>query len=116
MFFTGTSRPQNRLTLTLIVAGSLLLPGCVKRSFNEQNLAQTDLRNQNKIPSISRININTASAGELEKLPGIGQALAARIVEHREKYGAFRRAEHLIIVRGISDQRFRALHDLITVE
>jgi len=53
---------------------------------------------------------------ELEKLPGIGKGLAERIVDHREKYGPFRRTEHLIIVRGISDKRFRGLRDLITVE
>jgi len=62
------------------------------------------------------ININTAPAGELEKLPGIGKGLAARIIEHREKWGPFRRPEHLIIVRGISDRRFRSLRSLITVE
>jgi competence protein ComEA len=62
-----------------------------------------------------RININTASEQELEKLPGIGKGLAERIIEHREKYGPFRRAERLIIVRGISDKRFRALRELITV-
>jgi competence ComEA-like helix-hairpin-helix protein len=63
-----------------------------------------------------RININTASANQLETLPGIGMGLAARIIEHRERYGTFRRPEHLIIVRGISDKRFRALRDLITVD
>ena len=62
------------------------------------------------------VNINTASEKELEKLPGIGRGLAERIVEHREKYGPFRRPEHLIMVRGISDKRFRALRDSITVE
>jgi|SRR2546430_4588038 len=64
----------------------------------------------------TRININTASAAELEKLPGVGRVLAERIIEHREQYGPFRRPEHLIIVRGISDRRFRALRELITVE
>jgi len=64
----------------------------------------------------TRININTASEKELEELPGIGRGLAERIVEHREKYGPFRRPEHLIMVRGISDKRFRALRDSITVE
>jgi len=62
-----------------------------------------------------RININTATIGEIEKLPGIGKGLAERIVEHREQFGPFRRSEHLIIVRGISDRRLRALRDLITV-
>ena len=63
-----------------------------------------------------RININTAGAAELEKLPGIGRALAASIVAYRERYGRFRRAEHLMMVRGIGDRRFRQLRSLITVE
>jgi DNA uptake protein ComE-like DNA-binding protein len=42
--------------------------------------------------------------------------LTERIIEHREKFGPFRRPEHLIIVRGISDKRFRALQNLITVK
>ena len=67
-------------------------------------------------PTQTRINLNTASANELETLPGIGKSLAERIIEHREKFGPFRRPEHLIIVRGISDKRFRALRDLVTVE
>ena len=80
---------------------------------------------QTAVPTVSavsfqnhaeRININTASTRDLEKLPGIGEGLAERIIDHREKYGSFRRPEHLIIVRGISDKRFRALRDLITVE
>jgi len=60
------------------------------------------------------ININTASPEELEKLPGIGRGLAARIVAHRKDYGRFRRPEHVMMVRGISDRRFRAMRALIT--
>jgi len=67
-------------------------------------------------PASLRIHINTASIKELETLPGIGKGLAERIVEHRERYGMFRRSEHLIMVRGISDKRLRALRDSITVE
>ena len=62
------------------------------------------------------ININTAPIEELEKLPGIGKAIAERIVAHREQYGHFRREEHLMMVQGISDQKFRAIRELITVE
>jgi competence protein ComEA len=62
------------------------------------------------------ININTASREELEKLPGIGEGLAARIIEYRGRHGAFRRAEHLIMVRGISERRFDELRAFITVD
>ena len=98
--------------LTLVFSLSLL--SCVKRP-NHQTAVRTDsavsLQNRPE-----RININTAATKDLETLPGIGKGLAERIVDHREKYGPFRRPEHLIIVRGISDKRFRALRELITVE
>jgi competence ComEA-like helix-hairpin-helix protein len=64
----------------------------------------------------SLVNINRASLEELQMLPGIGKMIAERIVAHRERYGAFRRTEHLLMVRGISDQKFRELQPLITVE
>src|SRR3954468_9454086 len=58
------------------------------------------------------ININTASAAELEGLPKIGKDLAIRIVEYRAKYGKFRRTGDLILVRGMSDKKFRQMMDL----
>ncbi|HEX8495486.1 MAG TPA: helix-hairpin-helix domain-containing protein [Pyrinomonadaceae bacterium] len=67
-------------------------------------------------PSEALININTATPEELDKLPGIGAALAARIVEHRERYGRFRRAEHLLMVRGISERRYQTISALVTTE
>ena len=62
------------------------------------------------------VNINTATVQELEKLPNIGTKLAQKIVEHREKYGSFRKPEHLILVSGISDRRFRELQSFIKTE
>ena len=64
----------------------------------------------------SRLNINTASAGELETLPGVGKMMAERIIMYRQQYGPFRRVEHLMMVHGFSDRKFRALRELITVE
>ncbi len=66
--------------------------------------------------SQTRISINRATREELERLPGVGRALAGRIVEHRERYGAFRRPEQLIIVRGISERRFRQMRALLSVD
>jgi len=81
----------------------------------QANQQQSPITTQNN-SATAPTNINIASLKELETLPGIGKELAGRIVEHREKYGPFRRPEHLIMVRGISDKRFRALRALITVE
>jgi competence protein ComEA len=64
----------------------------------------------------SRLNINAASTAELQKLPGVGEVLATRIVAYRQQYGPFRRVEHLMMVPGFSDYKFRALRELITVE
>lgn len=61
------------------------------------------------------LNINHASAIELEKLPGVGMVIAERIVTYRLENGPFRRAEHLMMVRGISDRKFRAIQSMITV-
>lgn len=103
------------LVLLCLIAFSY---ACAKRSRQLSSPAATVYASkvESSPAAAPRININTASAKQLEDLPGIGKGLAERIVGHREKYGPFRRAEHLIIVRGISDRRFRALRDLITVE
>lgn len=62
------------------------------------------------------LNINTATVQELEKLPNVGAKLAERIVEHRDRYGKFRKPEHLILVQGISDKRFRQMQNLVKTE
>jgi competence protein ComEA len=62
------------------------------------------------------VNINTSTERELEMLPGIGKGIAERIIAHREQYGAFRRAEHLMMVRGISERKFRELRPMIRVD
>jgi len=63
-----------------------------------------------------RVNINTADAGVLQNVPHVGPALAQKIIEHRMRYGPFRKTEHLLLVEGISDKRFREIQDLIAIE
>lgn len=63
-----------------------------------------------------RININTASVELLKELPGIGAALAARIVEYREANGPFETPEALMNVKGIGQATYRSVEELITVE
>ena len=61
------------------------------------------------------VNINTANVAELERLPGIGRKTAESIVEFREQNGPFRRVEHLMQIRGISEARFLELRPYISV-
>ncbi|HEY69136.1 MAG TPA: ComEA family DNA-binding protein [Anaerolineae bacterium] len=61
------------------------------------------------------ININTATASELDLLPGIGPSLANNIIEHRQNYGPFTSIEDIINVSGIGPAKFAELRDLITV-
>ncbi|MCD7903519.1 MAG: helix-hairpin-helix domain-containing protein, partial [Oscillospiraceae bacterium] len=63
----------------------------------------------------ARININTASAVELQTLPGIGEVLSARIVDYREEHGAFAQIEDIKNVYGIGDGIFSNIQARITV-
>ena len=62
------------------------------------------------------VNINTATADDLEKIPYIGEKLARDILEHRETHGRFRKPEHLMLLQGISDKRYREIRGLIRTE
>ena len=63
-----------------------------------------------------RVNINTATLENLDTLPGIGPALAGRIIEFRTEYGAFRSVEELMLVRGIGAKTMESLLDFVTVD
>jgi len=62
------------------------------------------------------ININTASASQLESLPGIGPSLAERIVAYREANGPFRTPSDILEVSGIGDATFANIEDRIVTE
>lgn len=66
--------------------------------------------------SPNAININTATVDELEKLPHIGRKTAESIVEFRAVNGPFRRVEHLLQIRGVSEERFANLRPYIKIE
>jgi len=63
----------------------------------------------------SPLNLNAATEAQLEALPGIGAATAARIVEYRKKNGGFKKVEDLMNVKGIGEKSFLKLKALVTV-
>ncbi len=60
-----------------------------------------------------RIDLNTATAAQLEELPGIGPVLAGRIVDHRERNGPFVEIEDLLDVAGIGEAKLLELRALV---
>lgn len=64
----------------------------------------------------NKVNINTASREELQKLPGIGPQKADAIIEYRKTQGPFQTIEDIMNVSGIGEKSFEKLQDLITVK
>ncbi|MGH2760540.1 MAG: helix-hairpin-helix domain-containing protein [Actinomycetota bacterium] len=61
------------------------------------------------------LNLNTAGLSDLDTLPGIGPALAQRILDYRERNGGFRSVEDLLEVPGIGAKKFEELREKVTV-
>ena len=76
----------------------------------------TDEKTDNESEKVTfPININIASEKELDALPGIGPAIAQRIVEHRSSQ-QFTKIEDIMQVKGIGKKKFAKIKELITVE
>jgi competence protein ComEA len=61
------------------------------------------------------VDLNAATVGELDHLPGVGPATAAAIVAHREQFGPFASVDDLASVHGIGPAKLDALRGLVTV-
>lgn len=62
------------------------------------------------------IDVNTATAEDLQKIPGIGEALASRIVEFRQEHGPFQKIDDLLNVRGIGATSLEKLRPYLVVK
>ncbi|MEO8520281.1 MAG: helix-hairpin-helix domain-containing protein [Acidobacteriota bacterium] len=63
----------------------------------------------------SPVNINAATAAQLQTLPGVGASTAQRILDYRQKNGGFKKIEELMNVRGVGEKSFLKLKPLIVI-
>ncbi len=63
----------------------------------------------------AKVNLNTATAQQLTTLPGVGEKLAARIIEFRQKSGPFRTPQELLNVKGIGEKNFQKMQPYVLV-
>ncbi len=103
----SSSTPRNKAAWCLLLAACIAL--CAGPALSQQ---QTSTPGK----SSNLININTADAKQLEALPGIGPAIAERIVQYRQAHGPFKNPEDIKNVQGIGDKKYEAIKDLITTK
>ena len=83
---------------------------------NTKDIENAEIKNENTAKDSSKININTATLEELDKLPGVGEATANKIISHREENGQFKNIEDIKNVNGIGDKKFENMKELICVK
>ncbi len=105
------------ITLMICVFTCGLLVG---RNLNRSNISTININSTSATSETTnaepkKININTATIDELTLLPGIGQTLAQRIVDYRERIGPFRTKSDLCNVEGIGNQKLLLILDYIII-
>lgn len=78
--------------------------------------AEAPARSRSAKPGPVRMNLNTASAQQLQRLPRIGPKMAERIIAYREEHGPFARASHVVRIRGIGPKTFEQLEPYLFVD
>lgn len=126
-FFSFT--PQETKALLFLLAALLVGSGITLYKRSHPQFAPELILEQKRVNSVdqdqsglkeehqgAKININQATAEQLQLLPGVGPALSKRIVECRRANGRFNRIEDLMQVRGIGPKTFERMRDYLTVE
>ena len=107
-------RPYRSMLLVLLVLAFSLVPSGATGLAPATEAAPPATRTA---PAAgAAVNVNTAGLQELMTLPGVGPALAGRIVEHRKQNGPFHRAEDLLAVRGVGPKLLAKIKDRLTFD
>ena len=95
---SGVGRRSRNLIVTFVIA-----------------LFAISAANANKKPPLRPVNLNTATALELQQVPGIGPSTADKILKMRKSYGAFKTVDDLRAIKGIGPKRMEKMRKYITV-
>ena len=106
----GKERPVRHLFVAAIIAAA-----AARRGGALQRLRLQEKSQDAKAAPAQVVNLNTAPAEQLERLPGVGPSTAARIIEYRQKNGGFKKIEELMNVRGIGEKAFLKMKSQLTV-
>jgi len=66
-------------------------------------------------PAVEKVNLNTATLEELQKLPQVGPKVAQLIIDYRKQNGNFKKIEDIMKVRGIGEKTFARMKDMLAV-
>jgi len=103
---------ENQIITELKTQNELLRQQLSGLSSQSQQVAGATTSSENQS---GKINLNTADAAGLDKLPGIGPARAADIINYRTTNGGFKTIEDIKNIKGVGDKTFESMKDLITV-
>lgn len=122
---------RHRYALMALLAGAILIGSGISLGIGLLESRETEVAEVENAVKVSgtqisgnlpnqlideKININTASADELDLLPGIGPSKAQAIIDYRKKNGPFHSLVEIQNVSGIGPKTFEKLKDLITVK
>lgn len=88
----------------------------MKRNLPSADPVSTEYRSRISAEEAAPVNLNTAKAEELEKLPGIGPTRAEEIIADRTQNGPFQTVEDIMRVSGIGRRTYEQIRDLVYVE
>lgn len=116
-------RDTNQVRLFIISLALVAIPSCKpgETSTNSNSVVMSANRGHGASvvpikPNGPCLNLNIATAEELIRLPGIGEVMATKIIDYRERRGRFRRPEEIIIIEGFSERKYRAIERMVCVE
>jgi comEA protein len=112
MYGTKVKQALGVLAIAAFFFGCLSMIA-VEKARAAQPKATLQLQGQNQSPAV--VNVNKATLEELVKVRGIGPVMAKRIIEHRDKNGAFKSIDDLAQIHGMGGNKLQRIKDQITI-